>query len=247
MSFFEDIIKAMNKGLEQRYNSKYSHLAKAAEVHATTVKKILSGERTTWLGALSRMADATGVKICQDDLHKDKQEEKAIGVAPQVEEKDSRLIPQFDMDNICSFIDEYKSHSKSDTSPEKYIQVPANLEFLKYRQDLIAVEVTSNRGCMIPTFNSGDLLIIDINECIPHPPPGNIYLVQEPNSRHAYIKRVKSQRKRGKDFLIYYCDNPEFGPDIFNVDNDYEGKLVNGLKGKVVASFCNMSDLPTIG
>lgn len=231
----------MNDGLKERYNGKYSHLAKAAEVHATTVKKVLGGERTTWLGALSRMADATGVKVCQDELPKNKLVDKAIRLEQQVEGSDSRLIPQFDMDHISIFVDEYKSFGKSNVPPTRHIQVPTNLEFIKYRQDLIAVEVASSWSCMMPTFSPGDLLIIDINECIPHSPPGNIYLVQEPNNGNANIKRVKSQRKRGKDFLIYYCDNPEFGPDMFSVDNDFEGRLVNGLKGKVIASFSNMS------
>ncbi len=240
MGFFEDIISALNQGLNKKYNGKYSHLAKAADVHATTVKKILSGERTTWLGALSRMADATGISICQrDDLQAPAQNMPAQSHVQPVH--NYRSIPELGMDKVISVIDESRQNARPIASSGKYFQMPISLEYIKYRKDLIASELPPNFISMAPTLNPGDLVVIDINECIPHSPPGNIYLVQEPGNGSAQIRRVRNQRRENKDYLVFYCDNPEFGPDLFNLDQDYEGKLWMALKGKVVAAFSNMS------
>ena len=105
----------------------------------------------------------------------------------------------------------------------------------------MAVEVPAHANCMSKTLNPGDIAVIDINECIPHSPPGNIYLVQEPGGGMAHIKRVRSQRVHDSDFLVFYGDNPEYGPEMFSLDRDYNRRLSDALKGKVIAAFSNMS------
>jgi hypothetical protein len=241
MSFLEDIVNELNHGLNKYYHGKYSHLAKAAGVHGTTVKKILSGGNLVWLGNLARVADATRTRVCQDGGST--YIEPAIKSFPNVEQADhdSKQIPLFDTGSAIQFIEGLNSPNRPEISPIRHIQISTKFEFIKYRSDLLAVEIHSQANCMSNTLNPGDIAVIDIKECIPHQPPGNIYLVKEPGNGKAHIKRVRSQRVNDSDFLVFYGDNPGFGPEMFSLERDYKGRLADALKGKVVAAFSNMS------
>ncbi len=241
MSFLEDVIKELNHGLNKYYHGKYSHLAKAAGVHGTTVKKILSGENLVWLGNLARVADATRTRVCRDG--ESTYIEPTINGSPNVEQADpdSKQIPLFDTGCAIKFMEELNSPSRAEISPIRHIQVSTKLGFIKYRSDLLAVEIPAQANCMSNTLNPGDIVVIDIKECIPQQPPGNIYLVQEPGYGKAHIKRVRNQRQNDSDFLVFYGDNPTLGPQMFSLDRDYNGRLSDAIKGKVVAAFSNMS------
>jgi transcriptional regulator with XRE-family HTH domain len=241
MSFQQDIIKALNYGLDKYYQGKYSHLAKAAGVHGTTVKKILSGERVVWLGSLSRIADAAKIRVCQED--------DSISVEPILKcfphddqtENDFCHIPLIDATGAMKYIDDVKMQTIPEISPIRHVHISKHIGFIQYRSGLIAMEIPANANCMSTTLNPGDIVVIDINECSPQSPPGNIYLVHEPGDNKAQVKRVRTQRVHDSDFLVFYGDNPELGPKMFCLDRDYNGRLKDALKGKVVAAFTSMS------
>lgn len=245
MGFTEDLIQALNNGLQNQYDGKYSHLAKAAGVHATTVKKILGGERTKWIGVLGQIADAAGLQVTQvnegsseEDVQLDKKRERE-----SLDTCDMKTIPQVGFDEVLRFIDsQISSNQESYTSMLlKYIQVPENNEYIRYRHSLVALELPANSTSMSPSLNPGDLLIVDIHDRIPQSPPGNIYLVRDPATGKAMIRRVGNTHKNGHDYLVYYTDNTLATPEMINIDKELAGRLENALKGRVVAAFCNMS------
>jgi transcriptional regulator with XRE-family HTH domain len=240
MSFQQDIIKALNYGLDKYYQGKYSHLAKAAGVHGTTVKKILSGERVVWLGSLSRIADAAKIKVYQDG--ESTSVDTILKCLPLEDQthNDFCHIPLFDATGAMKYIEAVKMQNLPEILPIRHVQISKYIGYIQYRSGLIAMEIPENENCMSRTLNPGDIVVIDINECSPQSPPGNIYIVHEPGENKAQVKRVRTQRVHDSDFLVFYGDNSEFGPKMFSLERDYNGKIMNAVKGKVVAAFISM-------
>ena len=244
MAFTEDLINALNHGLQIKYDGKYSLLAKAAGVHATTVKKILGGERTKWLGVLGQIADATSIQIKQKNAGSSDEEIQDSRLGDKASASDNvKAIPQIAFDDVLTFIDsQIQTLDETNLSTTlEYIQIPKNNEYIKYRHALVALELPADSTSMSPSLNPGDLLIVDIHDRIPQSAPGNIYLVCDPATEKALVRRVGKTHKKGNDFLVYYTDNTLVTPTMFNIETELGGRLENGLKGKLVAAFCNMS------
>lgn len=112
-------------------------------------------------------------------------------------------------------------------------------------RSMCAVWIGRNQNSMVPTLHPRDIVLIDksvIRDGMMDPrPPGNIYLVQEPDGGLA-IKRVMFERKKDDLQLVFYSDNAvEHPPRTYKLIEDFEGNMHNALIGWVIWAWTDVT------
>lgn len=114
-------------------------------------------------------------------------------------------------------------------------------------RNLCAVRVGKNQDSMIPTLHPGDILLIDkgvVQDGMMDPhPPGNIFLVQEPEPDYGLaVKRVIFERDRRSFRVVFYSENAASNPPrSFDFEKDFERDIHRAIVGRVVWSWSDMT------
>lgn len=249
MGFYEELISGLNQALNEDFEGKLSRLAKSAGSHPTTVKRILKGERSKRLDLVCRIADSAGLKVkYQTDLtsgttrpvHFVRPQKVSTEDLPGPVDENYRAVPLASRPVAAGTgiipADEFDENS--------WVLVWTRHTSIRHRSNLAAVEIDSREGnSMEPTLHPGDLVLLDRSEFLPKSPPGNIYLVQMPEGgdMSLAIKRVRVQQKNGRELVVFYSDNPEYGPEVYDLESDYDGDMRRAIKGRVVWSWSDMT------
>lgn len=113
-------------------------------------------------------------------------------------------------------------------------------ESVRFRTDLVAVEVGRGDMSMAPTLHPGDIVLVDRAEHTPDP-AGKIMLVTGPDAGCA-VKRVSTQPVEGDLEIIFYSDNSrEFPPTVHRLRRDYGGELARAIVGRVIWAWSDMT------
>ena len=249
MGFYERLLEELNLALSEQFDGKMSHFAKAADAHPTTVKRILTGERSKRLSLICRLADSAGIQISGPFSSKDQAHtaKNVHFVKPQILSAEDVQEGPIDENYLAVPLAGMPVAAGTGIIPEEsinsWILVWTGQEAIRHRTNLAAVEIGQGQLSMVPTLHPGDLVLIDRNDRIPHNPPGNIYLIQEPAADEAglAIKRVRLQRKNDRELVVFFSDNTDYMPEIYDLNTDYDGDLRRAIKGRVVWSWSDMT------
>ncbi|MGE4194695.1 MAG: S24 family peptidase [Pseudodesulfovibrio sp.] len=176
--------------------------------------------------------------------------------------------PQKSSRDVCFVAPQRLSTKSADTPiPEDYIAVPLaegevaagrgmipqddiqswvlvwkNHDAVRFRTNLIAVEIGKGQNSMVPTLHPQDILLVDRDDFRDHfAPPGNIFLVREPDSS-VTVKRVTVKPRNGDVMITYYSDNAvEHPPMSWSLTEDYDGEISKAVIGRVVWAWSDMS------
>lgn len=113
---------------------------------------------------------------------------------------------------------------------------------VRYRQDLIAVQIGKHSTSMLPTLNPRDVVLVD-REDRDVMTPGHIMLVMDPDGA-GMIKRVSvEEEKASRDWrVIFYSDNVAHHPPmLFSLREDYLGDWDRVVAGRVVWAWSDVS------
>ena len=157
MGFYEDILARLGRAVETRFDGKPSRLAREAGTTTTVVSRILKGERAAWLQSFSKIADAAGLiaASADDPIEADRDicfvDARVVGVAgeggplpeeylavPLAEDPVAAgpgLIPS---DKVGGWVLVWRRH-----------------ESIRFKSNLIAVEIGRNENSMVPTLHPG--------------------------------------------------------------------------------------------
>lgn len=117
-----------------------------------------------------------------------------------------------------------------------------HLPAIRYRRNLIAVEIGRNSTSMQPTLNPGDIVLVDRDDRdVQH--PGHMMLVLDPDDGSGMIKRV-SVTERQEDFQItYYSDNgAKWPPMIYSLKNDFYDDWDKAIVGRVIWAWADVRE-----
>jgi len=125
---------------------------------------------------------------------------------------------------------------------EGWVLVWRHQESIRFRTNLVAVEVGKNELSMVPTLHPGDIVLVDRNDRDPSP-AGKIMLVCEPGEKGGtMIKRVNTKRLDDDVELIFYSDNSrEFPPTTYRLGRDYDSDINRAIGGNVVWAWSDMT------
>lgn len=115
---------------------------------------------------------------------------------------------------------------------------------IRYRVNLVAVEVGKGQEAMVPTLHPSDIVLVDRDDFRPEP-DGSIFLVREPGQEpEVAIRRVYSSRRDGQTLLTFISDNPDkrsYPPSVHSLEGDYQGDLRRAIVGRVVWAWADMT------
>ncbi len=245
MGFSEDVRLKLNEliGKGGLFTNK-KRMADALDVDPSQLNRFLSGERGLTMSSLGRILDKLGVKASFPD--------------------DSLAAR-----DVC-FVTPDKTPNAGDKGepvPEDYLAVPLaampvaagpgiipddeingwvlvwrHHESVRFRSNLVAVEIGRNEHSMIPALHPGDLVLVDREDTNPEP-AGRIMLVTEPGeSGGAMVKRVATKKVDDDIELVFYSDNSrEFPPYTYRLKRDYDGDISRAIVGKVIWAWSDMT------
>ncbi len=113
-------------------------------------------------------------------------------------------------------------------------------ESVRFRNDLVAVEVGRGEQAMTPALHPGDIVLVDRAERAPDP-AGRLMLVCEADGGCA-IKRVATKPVEGDMELVFYSDNSrDCPPTVYRLQRDYGGELQRAIGGRVIWAWSDMT------
>lgn len=111
---------------------------------------------------------------------------------------------------------------------------------VRFRTDLVAVEIGKGQTSMVPHLHPGDIVLVDKADRRPDV-DGKIMLVCDPDGGCA-VKRVSSRTVDGDVELVFYSDNAVGNPPrVFRLNRDYGGHLEAAIGGRVVWGWSDMT------
>lgn len=123
---------------------------------------------------------------------------------------------------------------------EGWVLVWRHQESIRFRSNLVAVEIGKNELSMEPTLHPGDIVLVDRDDRDPSP-AGRIMLVGEPDG-NTMIRRVSTKRLEDDLELVFYSDHSrEHPPATYRLERDYDGDIGRAIGGNVVWAWSDMS------
>lgn len=127
-----------------------------------------------------------------------------------------------------------------------YLMVIRNHSAIRTRTNLIGVKIAKGETSMKGLMNPGDIVVVDRDDIPKNPiPPGNIYLVRDPDSPGGVmIKRVIFQEsKKGNLDIVFYSENAaDHPPKVFDFHETFGDNATEAIVGRVVVCFSDMTD-----
>lgn len=125
---------------------------------------------------------------------------------------------------------------------KSWFLVYRNLPAVRYRRNLIAVEIGKNSTSMKPLLNPQDIVLVDRDDR-DVAAPGHIMLVLDPDGQ-GMIKRVSVEQLEDGDFsVVYYSDNAMKNPPIcYSLRKDFLSDWDRSIVGRVIWAWSDMRE-----
>ena len=113
---------------------------------------------------------------------------------------------------------------------------------VRFRRNLIAVEIGPQSTSMQPTLNPGDIVLVDRDERDVQR-PGHMMLVTDPDGG-GMVKRVSIEDRGNGDYRItFYSDNAALHPPlVYSLREDYAGDWDKVIAGRVIWAWTDMRE-----
>lgn len=111
---------------------------------------------------------------------------------------------------------------------------------VRYRRDLIAVQIGKYSSSMLPTLAPGDLVLVDRQDRDVST-PGHIMLVMDPDGA-GKVKRVAIDEKERDCRITFYSDNAATNPpEVYSLREDFNGDWEKVIAGRVIWAWSDIS------
>ena len=113
---------------------------------------------------------------------------------------------------------------------------------VRFRRNLIAVEIGAHSTSMQPTLNPGDIVLVDRDDRDVLR-PGHMMLVTDPDGA-GMVKRVSIEDKQDGDYRItFYSDNGlKHPPMVYSLLKDYSGDWDKVIAGRVIWAWTDVRE-----
>jgi hypothetical protein len=249
MSFTKDLLAAIKKGHQEVFGGVDSRMAEAVGCDKTGLGRLLKKDDLPKFETLGKLADVLGLKIVAKDQKRETVREvvfanpKMVNVpegAPTPSPHNYLAVPMVGWSGAGGGVNDPIDLDGN------YLMVLKNHPSVRTRSDLIGVKIAKWETSMSPLMNPGDIIVVDRQDIYDDPrPPGNIYLVRDPDSPPGVmIKRVIFQESKGDELdLVFYSENAaKHPPKVHNFGDIFQSNIENALVGRVVVCFSDMTD-----
>lgn len=239
--FYDKLLYLLKKAVDQ-YGSA-SALSRASGVSVANISRWINNKQAPRLTDLAPIMDLLGVlpkepnedagkDVCfvnaklvpaAEDTYEPPQAEDYLA-APMVGEVGAGpgYIPQEDI--------------------KSWFLVYRNLPAVRYRRNLLAVEIGPHSDSMQPTLNPRDIVLVDRDDRdIQH--PGHMMLVLDPDGA-GMIKRVAVEDlDDGDSRITFYSDNAmKHPPAVYSLERHYYNDWERCIVGRVIWAWADMRE-----
>ncbi len=112
---------------------------------------------------------------------------------------------------------------------------------VRYRRDLIAVEIAKHSTSMLPTLHPGDIVLVDRQDR-DVTRAGHMMLVMDSDGA-GKVKRVSVEPLKDDFRIMYYSDNAlDNPPEVYSLREDFNDNWDNCIVGRVVWAWGDVSN-----
>ncbi len=245
MGFSEDVRLKLNDliGKGTMFANK-KRMADALDVDPSQLNRFLSGERGLTMDSLGRILDKLGVSASFPDDTLAARDVCFVtpGKTPNAGDEGEPVPEDYLAVPLAAMPVAAGPGIIPDDEIKGWVLVWRHHESVRFRTNLVAVEIGRNEHSMVPALHPGDLVLVDREDTNPEP-AGRIMLVTEPGeSGGAMVKRVATKKVDNDIELVFYSDNSrEFPPYTYRLKRDYDGDLSRAIVGKVIWAWSDMT------
>lgn len=244
MGFEEEFRQAIKNAIGTTYKT-VSDLAEASGLNQSSLSLFVTGKRKgLQIESVAKIIDTLGLKLSlpNADLSREVHFVNAKVVnaeegAPPIIPDDYLAVPLTSEAGAGPGIIPHNEH-------ESWFLVYRSEPSIRFRSNLIAVRIANGSTSMEPTLYPGDIILVDRNDKTVTA-PGRIWLVMEPGQEGGgKIKRVKIDdlREKRQTRITYYSDNVmEHPPEVYILEEDFEGDINRAIVGRVVWAWTDVS------
>ena len=244
MGFYEDFLNGLRGlyGPGNRFRNE-SELADFLGVAPGQLHKYTHETGTKNIFKLGAMIDKTGARL----VFPDRDEEQSRGVcfvdAKLVPAGTNQRPPQAEDYMAVPLVDEVGAGPGLIPQGEllSWFLVYKHQDAVRYRRDLIAVQIGKRSTSMVPVLHPGDIVLVD-REDKDTRHAGHMMLVMDPEGA-GKIKRVAVEQRDNDFRIIYYSDNAaENPPEIYSFRDDFLKDWNRAIVGRVVWAWSDVSN-----
>lgn len=238
-TFFKSVMDILKAGVK-KYGTAAA-LAAASGVSPANLSHWLSGKRNPRLAEISIILDLLGAKASLQDGESSRD---VCFVNAKVVPAGEYVAPPMAEDYIAApLVGEVGAGPGylPEDDIKSWFLVYKRLEAIRYRRNLIAVEIGPTSYSMQPTLNPGDIVLVDRDDRDVSR-PGHMMLVMEPDSS-GMVKRVSVQEKDDDFSITYYSDNAsKYPPVIYSLKNDFCDDWDKAIVGRVIWAWSDVRE-----
>ena len=238
--YFQSLV---GNGKRFRFRSELARYLGLSTSNATTLFKFLDGGKTSYPIVLDWF-DRLGGKIVLPDERNSAQDVQFI--EPQIVPADSGTIPNTG-DKYLAVPMVGEVGAGPGYLPEDEIRgywiIDKFLPAVRYRRNLIAVQLGKHSDSMVPTLHPSDLVLVDRDDRN-ITAAGHIMLVLDPSDGSGKIKRVRVTDQNSGDFqIMYWSDNSlMYAPEIYSLKKDFDNNWDKCIVGRVIWAWTDVSN-----
>ena len=225
-----------------------SALAEKSGVGQPNISKFLSGKAIPRFDTVARILETLGARLLFPDEERDTTK-SVVFVSPKRSggAQETSAAPQ--AENYMAIpLAQGSVAAGPGLVPEDavrgWVLAMKDQSSIRYRTNLVALEVGKGQESMVPTLHPMDIVLVDRDDFRPEP-DGSIFLVREPGPEaEVAVKRVYTSRKEGQTLLTFVSDNPDkrsYPPSVHSLESDYQGDLRRAIVGRVVWAWSDMT------
>lgn len=240
--FFQDVMAAIRQAVDFQFGGNVSRASQAWGVTGDNLHKWLRGDRVPTLEKISPIMNQLGISL---NLPHEAGRDVCF--------VDAKIVPAGEYAEPPQAMDYMAAPLVGEAGagpgylPQNEIKswflVYKHQAAVRYRRNLIAVEIGQNSTSMQPTLNPGDIVLVDRDDRDVSK-PGHMMLVLDPMDGSGMIKRVAvTDLDTGDLRITYYSDNTaENPPMVYSLKNDFGNNLEKAIVGRVVWAWSDVKD-----
>ena len=239
--FFTAVMATIRKTVETQFKGNISRASQAWGVTGDNLNKWLNGTRSPTLEKISPILNQIGAYLaCSNESGRNVCFVNAK-IAPAVE---GALPPEAEDYMAAPLVGEVGAGPGYIPQEEikSWFLVYRNLPAVRYRRNLIAVEIGDHSDSMQPTLNPRDIVLVDRDDRDIQR-PGHMMLVLDPDGA-GMIKRVAVQDlEDGDSRITFYSDNAmKHPPQVYSLRRDYMGEWEKIIVGRVIWAWADVRE-----
>lgn len=241
--FFASVMNTIKKAVDTQFNGNISRASQAWGVTGDNLHKWLRGDRIPTLEKISPILNQLGASLTLSNQDSGKDvcfvNAKLVPAA-----EDTYEPPQAEDYLAAPMVGEVGAGPGYIPQEEikSWFLVYRNLPAVRYRRNLLAVEIGPHSDSMQPTLNPRDIVLVDRDDRdIQH--PGHMMLVLDPDGA-GMIKRVAVEDlDDGDSRITFYSDNAmKHPPAVYSLERHYCNDWERCIVGRVIWAWADMRE-----